>query len=301
MPARPPRQFPIPKLSLVQIVSISAIEKFGTLACAAQHLHITPSAITHRIREAEKRLDTQIITHHGNQIILTKAGLHIASLSKKVVSELLRIETEIDQMKESSLRIGITSEDMFQWLMNLPQVKSRANNFKLYVSSIDVSAAIDAILNREIDILLSTSFIPGQEIECHPILTDTLQVIVPPSDPWYRWNNITIADLNDRFDVTATDLDDMVCSGRCCLLIQEIGLCYSYSSPLVDSLVDIISNEGGVGIAFSSASHSYVDYRNIRTIEIENSKYKRNWIMIRNRKNCSDLGVKFFDSIVGTG
>ena len=57
-----------------------ALRHSGKLATAAQLVHISASAASHRLKEAERRLGVALTATDGRSIRLTPAGLHLAEI-----------------------------------------------------------------------------------------------------------------------------------------------------------------------------------------------------------------------------
>ena len=63
------------KLSVRQLQMIRALEVDGGVSSAAVALQVSQSALNHRIREAERLLDTALYTRQHKKLVATPAGL----------------------------------------------------------------------------------------------------------------------------------------------------------------------------------------------------------------------------------
>ena len=61
-------------ISLDLLQTLDAIDRLGSHAAAAQHLHRVPSAITHAIAKAESLLGHPLFERRGRRAVLTEAG-----------------------------------------------------------------------------------------------------------------------------------------------------------------------------------------------------------------------------------
>ena len=62
-------------LPLLELVALEATIRLGSLALAAEALSVTPSAISHRIRQIERTLGLTLLERRGRGVVPTAAGL----------------------------------------------------------------------------------------------------------------------------------------------------------------------------------------------------------------------------------
>ena len=101
---------------------IQAVDQHGSLTAAANHLHLTQSALSHSIRKLEDRLGTPIWLREGRNLRLTQAGEYLLSIAKRVLPQLEHAESRLQQMVEGergTLRIGMECHPCYQWLMKV--------------------------------------------------------------------------------------------------------------------------------------------------------------------------------------
>ena len=67
---------------------LEAIEQTSTLSQAAEQLHVTQSALTHRIREAERRLGVILFEKSGRRLRLTSAAQVLTEAAVKILGDL---------------------------------------------------------------------------------------------------------------------------------------------------------------------------------------------------------------------
>ena len=96
-------------LNLDQVQTLVAIADLGTLAAAAQALHLAPPTISLHIRELESRLGASLIERGRRQLRLTPAGMALVEGGRKLLasadglSDLVRRKS---QGREAVVRIG---------------------------------------------------------------------------------------------------------------------------------------------------------------------------------------------------
>lgn len=94
---------------LKELNYILAIEKYGTITKAAEHLYISQPALSKYIKTLEETLDTNLLENTGRGIILTDAGKHYAKAARKMMEiyeTMSRNLLNSDNMIHGTLRIG---------------------------------------------------------------------------------------------------------------------------------------------------------------------------------------------------
>ncbi|MFT4655897.1 MAG: LysR family transcriptional regulator for metE and metH [Candidatus Aldehydirespiratoraceae bacterium] len=94
----------------------------GTLAAAAQTLHISASAASHRLKEAERRLGIALTATDGRSIRLTAAGQHLAEVGEIAQRNLRSAEATARWMNSAdrpAVRIALDFYDTAPWFEQL--------------------------------------------------------------------------------------------------------------------------------------------------------------------------------------
>lgn len=100
--------------------TLVAMVQTGSLTAAAERLHISQSAVSHRLAEAERRVGQPLIerrTLRGLQP--TPAGLVLVQAAQRALPELERAEVDISRAADRPnrvVRIGVGSYDCYHWL-----------------------------------------------------------------------------------------------------------------------------------------------------------------------------------------
>lgn len=99
-----------------------ALQDTGQLGRAADALHLSPSAASHRLKEAERRLGVALTVVDGRSIELTSAGLHLAEIGG-VARQLMRSAEETARWMSSAdrpaVRVALDFYDTAPWFERL--------------------------------------------------------------------------------------------------------------------------------------------------------------------------------------
>ncbi|MGB5819922.1 MAG: methyltransferase domain-containing protein [Saonia sp.] len=83
---------------------IDTIEETGTLKDAAKRLFLTPSALSHQLKELESRLDTQIFYRVKNKLLFTPSGKALRDAGKEILNRLKKAEATIQEMNQDQIK-----------------------------------------------------------------------------------------------------------------------------------------------------------------------------------------------------
>jgi LysR family transcriptional regulator, regulator for metE and metH len=104
------------------LVMIRDVEQYGSLAAAAERMHLTPSALSHTVRKLEGQLGIAIWHREGRSLRLTQAGEYLLAVANRLVPQLNHAEERLRQFAQGergALRIGMECHPCYQWLLKL--------------------------------------------------------------------------------------------------------------------------------------------------------------------------------------
>lgn len=103
---------------------LRTIADTGSVTQAADRLGVTQSALTHRLREAERRLDAELFRRTGNRLHLTPAGERLYATAVGVIEDLERAESDVRVLAEQHrtvVRLGQGTYSRFHWYPDFVQ------------------------------------------------------------------------------------------------------------------------------------------------------------------------------------
>ena len=109
-------------MSIRQLQMIRALEVAGSVSAAAIALQVSQSALSHRIREAERLLDTPLYSRQNKKLVATPAGLRVQFAARRVLAELERAEHDVAHMSggvTTTVRLGLEAYASHHWLPEL--------------------------------------------------------------------------------------------------------------------------------------------------------------------------------------
>src|SRR5262249_28274386 len=145
-------------LDLRHLRLLEAVALEGSMTRAAHRLHVTQSALSHQLREAEERLGAKLFLRVKKKLVLTPAGREMLSAAERVPAELRRAEGRARGLAggaEGPIRLSTECYTGYHWLPAV--LKSFHRSFPGVEVRIDVDStprAVDALVEGKLDVAI---------------------------------------------------------------------------------------------------------------------------------------------------
>ena len=106
------------RLDIRHLSMLCTIADSGSVTRAADRLGVTQSALTHRLREAERRLDVALFARTANRLHLTAAGERLYGTAVALIDDLERAEADVRALgldERTVVRLGQGTYSRFHW------------------------------------------------------------------------------------------------------------------------------------------------------------------------------------------
>src|SRR5207344_2382451 len=101
-----------PMLEVRHLHLVKAIAEEGGVTKAGRRLHLTQSALSHQLRDAEDRLGTRLFDRIGKRMVLTGAGERLLRSARAVLEEMQRAA----EKPRGVLRLTTQCNTVYHWL-----------------------------------------------------------------------------------------------------------------------------------------------------------------------------------------
>lgn len=174
-----------PLLDLRHLQLIQAIIETGRITDAAEKLGVTPSALSHRLREAERRLDVRLSTRMHKRLRVTPAAEYMAVVAERILSDLSRAEEDVRRMSagiQHVVRLSVEAYSNYRWLPTfIRYLKSHTTGIDLQIMAGARSDPLTGVLNRHIDIAVVSGDVTQAGLSTLPLFEDPLLYIMAPT------------------------------------------------------------------------------------------------------------------------
>lgn len=193
------------QLDLRHYETVVAITELGTMTAAAEHLHSSQSALSHRLAEAERRLGTKLFDRGPRRRLLpTRAGLMVHQTARRALADLERSEHLLmseDRAIAATVRIAVGSYDCYHWFPGfLHDIRAHHPTIDLQLVVIDDQPSA-RLASGSVDIVIAPGTAEGI-FDTRLLFRDELVLCVAPTHRLADRRSVEAADLADESYLT---------------------------------------------------------------------------------------------------
>lgn len=182
------------------------VDRLGSVTAAASRLNVSQSALSHTIRKFEERCGIEVWTKKGRSLRFTQAGHHLLALAQRVLPQIEHAERALVDFasgRRGALRVGMECHPCQKWLMR----KTAAYLAQWPDVDFEVRTAfrfdgLAALLDNEIDLLVTPDPIESPEVQFTPVFDYELVLVVPEAHPLGKRGVVLPHDLLDEELIT---------------------------------------------------------------------------------------------------
>ncbi len=234
---------------------LAALDRLGTIAAVADHLHLTAPGISMQLRSLEREIGLPLTERRGRRLVLTPAGRRLASHAHDVLNRLTLAEHELDALRRGesgSYSVAAFPSAARTIVAELwGELASAGEGPVLRLTTLEPEAALAAVAKGGADLAVVHSYsnvprdIPDAVITT-PLMTEPVWIAIRADDPAVN-ERIDLADLHGNSWVApATDLTCFTMMERACGIAGFRPRVVAESSDF-DVLLALVS--AGVGVA----------------------------------------------------
>lgn len=193
-------------LELRHLKTLVTLREHGSLVAAAGYLCLTPSAISHQLRELDQWYGVEIVNRKTRPISFSNVGHRLLKLADEVLPQIQIAQSDITRIVHGQTgRIIFSSEchSCFDWLMPL------LNQYRGQYPDVDLDFASGFEANPhelleigEFDLLITADPIALKGIEYFPIFEYESRLVIANTHPLARTLNVTVDDLAEQTLIT---------------------------------------------------------------------------------------------------
>jgi LysR family transcriptional regulator for metE and metH len=167
---------------------VAEVARTESVTRAADHLHVTQSAVSHQLRDIEHKLGTALFVRSGRRMVPTPAGRLIASAAHDVLAAIGRVEAQVEQVARHAageLRVCTHCYTGYSWLPSLvAELGRRYPGFTLQIAPEYTVDPIAALLDAELDLAIMNEEIADPRLRHRELFDDEHVAVVPASHRW---------------------------------------------------------------------------------------------------------------------
>ncbi|WP_160714153.1 LysR family transcriptional regulator [Chitinophaga solisilvae] len=251
---------------------VKAIVEQGSIANAIDELHLTASALSYQLKEAEQQLGTPIFLRVNKKLVLTAAGHEVYNTAVSILKELNQLSNnvkEVQQGRSGTIRLSVQYYTTWHWL---PAVISRFHesfpNIDVRVVFAENEIAMEELRGGSIDLLLTCMQTEKHPVTYATLFKDEMVALTPDNDYWrsktfaaaddFRDANLIVHARPEKSDVLYTEV------------LQPAGITPRSITvlPLADAALAMIRSGMGVSVMTRTAVQSALTGEDIRVLPV---------------------------------
>lgn len=277
---------------------IKAIVEEGSITKAIDTLHLTQSALSHQLKEAEYQIGTKIFLRVNKKLILTKAGEKLYATANEILAKLSETEKEIKQMvfgEVGEIRISTECYSSYHWL---PAVLKQ---FQLLYPNIELKIVMEAthyplqkLLANVLDIAIVSDLVKDDNIKYEELFQDEMLMVVSEDHPWAHKKYVVAEDfVNEHLIIHSLPLETVTVH-QFLLAPAKVSPKKITPLPLTEASLEMVKANMGVMSMAKWSLHPYLKNNSIRAVKIgKNGLKRKHYIATMNHKTYPEYFQHF--------
>lgn len=194
------------KLSLEHLTMLRTMAETESVTGVADRLRVTPSAVSHRIREAERRLGVTLTERAGGKLRLSPAGARLERAARDIIAILDEAEDDARAMASgvtAFVRLGVTSYGPFRWIPRfIEHYAARRPDVEITLVTVQRDEVYSSLMQGKVDVSIIDDGMVPSGVERIPLFRDDLIAIMATDHPLAGKRSIQATDLRPYDFVT---------------------------------------------------------------------------------------------------
>lgn len=201
-----------PALDIKHLEMIAALADTPRVTEAAEKLRITPSALSHRIREVERRLEVPLFMRVRKRLRPTPAADYLAQVAKRLLGDMTRAENDVRKMAvgvRHVVRLAVESYSAYHWLPPfLRYLRDHEPDVGIEVVAAASKNPLSSLHERSVDLIVISGEVNRRGIELQSLFEDELVFIMPSGHRLAGKNHVEGSDIVGEDFITYTRIPE---------------------------------------------------------------------------------------------
>jgi LysR family transcriptional regulator, regulator for metE and metH len=268
---------------------IKAIVEEGSITKAIDKLHLTQSALSHQLKEAEYQLGTKIFDRVNKKLVLTKAGEKIYDTANEILIKLSETENQIRELvygEFGEIRISTECYSGYHWLPSLmKQFHSQYPNVELKIVLEATHHPVQKLLDNDIDIAITSDPEKNTRLEYIELFQDEMLVLVPEGHEWENKKFVSAEDFATQNLIIHSLPLETVTVHQFVLKPADVEPKKIVVMPLTEAAVEMVKADMGVMVMAKWALRPYLQSDSLRAVKIGKGGLKRKHYLATLKQN----------------
>jgi DNA-binding transcriptional LysR family regulator len=186
-------------ITLRQLRAFVEVARRRSFTSAARHLHLTPSALSHLMRELEGHLGTRLLDRNSRNLSVTAAGMELLRSADRILGDVDQTLAGVrDVVARKRGRVTVAAPPVLAAsLIPAAMARFKAVHPGITVRLLDVLTAgiLEAVRSGEADLGVGTFRQSEPEVHLDALFEDRLVAVVPAASALARKRRLAWKDL----------------------------------------------------------------------------------------------------------
>ena len=284
------------RLEIRHLRMLQAMAITGNITHAAGMLQLTQSALSHQIREAERRLGVRLFVREAKRMQMTPAARSLNEEAARILAQLERIErsvTHAGTATRHAVRIGCGAYSCYRWLPRF------LNGFQVGAPDIDIEVVADAtqqpvkaLLDRKIDLAVTSNAPAKSTMRSVRLFRDELILITARDHPLAGKNVISAQDLSDQVYISYSDVAEKGHEFDSFLKPARVSYRRLMKVELTEAIIELVIGGFGVSILSRWAVSHYLKSGALACARVTSRGLYVNWYAAVRKSEPKDAAAE---------
>jgi len=277
-----------PKLEVRHLKLLVMVAEEGSVTEAGKRLHLTQSALSHQLRDAEERLGTALFLRLGRKMVLTPAGERLITCARRVLEELNHTETQIEGLNGGArgvIRLSTECYTCYHWLP--PMLQKFHSKFPKVEVNIDAGATrypAVALLEGKLDVAIMNCPPRNKSLRTTPMFEDELVLVMSPKHRLASASQVRPKDMAGETILIYPPREESTLINK---VLKPAGVEPQrvVEVPLTEAIIEMAGAATGIGFLARWAVAPYVEAGKVAIRPLSGRGFRRQWhaVTLRNQ------------------
>ncbi|MBP6385499.1 MAG: LysR family transcriptional regulator [Pseudarcicella sp.] len=279
---------------------IKAIVEEGSITKAIDKLHLTQSALSYQLKEAEYQMGTKIFLRENKKMTLTLAGKILYKTAIDVLEKIAETERSVKELiygEHGEIRISTECYSSYHWL---PAVMKQ---FQLVYPNVELKIIMEAthyplqkLLAGVLDVAIISDPVKDPNIKYIELFQDEMLMIVSENHAWSKKKYVVAEDFCDQHLLIHSLPLETVTVHQFLLEPANVSPKKITPLPLTEASIEMVKADMGIMAMAKWAAQPYLKNSTLKAIKIgKNGLKRKHYIAIINQQKYPTYLEHFID------
>jgi LysR family transcriptional regulator, regulator for metE and metH len=266
-------------LEIRHLKLVVAVAEAGSVTAASKRLHVTQSALSHQLRDAEERIGAPLFLRLSKRMVPTPAGERLLRSARTVLKELDLTARELGNNGESAGLIRISTEcyTCYHWLPSL--LREFRKKYPKVEISILAEATHDPLLalrEGRLDVGVVSGDVTDNAMRVDDLFHDDLLLVMSPDHKLANKKSVRPQELAGENVIIYPPRNESTFLNK---VIFPAGVRPGavLEVTLTEAILELASAGMGIGFIARWAAAPYVKNHRLAARPLANGGYRRSW------------------------